>query len=102
MTLAHIGLWFSGAYVLFVLWMVWDAWRAPTLPPSAEDHREAEILRRAGKRMAAINAIQEAMRNEESGASIGITDEILNAFAVAVVLAIECKEIEGMIASWAS
>lgn len=62
---------------------------------------EATVAR-SQARMSTILAVQQCLRGEESGASIGITDEILNAFAVAVVLAIECKEIEGLSASWAS
>jgi hypothetical protein len=61
-----------------------------------------KMLERSRARMKAIALLQQAMRDEESGASIGIADEILNAFAVAVVLAIECKEIEGIKAEWAS
>jgi hypothetical protein len=62
---------------------------------------EATVAR-SQARMDAILAVQQCLRGEESGAAIGIADETLNAFAVALVLAIECKEIEGLSASWAS
>jgi hypothetical protein len=65
--------------------------RKPMTPKMVEQSRA---------RMNAIALLQQAMRDEESGAAIGIADEVLNALATCIVLAIECKGIDGLRAEW--